>query len=67
MNPHYLRGVGVPVLAGAGDLSCMPGDVRRRWVITAAVPTRPIRGRVLTVFTMNRRQNQVSTIMTTPS
>ena len=54
------------MLAGAGDLSYMPRDVRRRWVITAAVATRPIRGRVLTVFTMNRRQNQVNTIMTTP-
>lgn len=50
MNPHYLRGVGVVGLAGAGDLSCTPRDARRR---------------VLTVFTMNRRQKRVNTIMTT--
>ena len=54
------------MLAGAGDLSCTPGDVRRRWVITSAVATRQIRGRVFTVFTVNTRQKWVSTIMTTP-
>ncbi|NVC25578.1 hypothetical protein E7Z53_19390 [Kocuria salina] len=41
-------------------------DVLRRWAITAAVATKQIRGRVLTVFTVNRRQKQVNTIMTTP-
>ena len=64
MRHHYLRGVGVPVLAGAGDLSCTPGNVLRRWALTSAGATRPIRGRGLTVFIVNRRQKRVSTIRT---
>lgn len=66
MRPPYLPGAGSHGAAGSENLSCTPGDVPRCWVITTAGAIRQIRGRVLTVFTMNRRQNQVSTIMTTP-
>ena len=46
------------------DSARADGDVLCRWAITAAVATRQIRGRVLSVFTVNSRQKRVSTIRT---